>query len=126
MTTQNYTLALVQGQTLSLSCAATQGGVAYPFTGYSIRGKIRRRFTDAASLVDLTVTITDILGGLFTVELTAAQTAALTLDTATLPAGALNARDNTIGVFDVEIYDGSGVVIRILQGAVTLSQEATK
>lgn len=122
MTVQNYTLNIVQGSTLSLSCAITQGGVAYDLTGYTIAGKIRTKFSSASSLQDLTLTVTNAAGGLFTLSLTAAQTAALAVpSTSTTP----DTRENPIGVYDVEITSGA-TVIRIMQGSVMLSQEATK
>jgi hypothetical protein len=122
VTVQNYTLALVQGSTYSASGSVSQGGVAYNLTGYTIAGKIRRKFSDSAALQALTVTITDFPGGLFTVSLTAAETAALTL---AATASNVDERLQSIGVYDIEITSGV-TVIRIAQGTVTLSQEATK
>lgn len=120
MSVQNYTLAIVQGQTLSLPVALTQGGSVYDLTGYTIAGKIRRKFSDAAVLKDLTITITDAANGLFTISLTATETAALTT-VSTTP----DARNQSIGFYDIEITL-SGVITRIMQGPVTLSLEATK
>ncbi len=71
MTVQPYTLAVTQGSTLTLSCSLAQAGVAFNLTGYTMTGKIRRKFSDSAALVSLTCTITDIAGGLFTLSLTA-------------------------------------------------------
>lgn len=122
MTVQAYTLPIIQGSTLSLSCALTQGGVAFNLTGYTMAAKIRRTFSAAASLQDITCTITNAAGGLYTLSLTAAETAALVINPTETN---VNMRDNTIGVYDVEITTGA-TVTRIMQGTVTLSQEATK
>jgi hypothetical protein len=122
VTVQNYTLALIQGSTYSASGSVSQGGVAYNLTGYTIAGKIRRKFSDSAALQVLTVAITDAAGGLFSVSLTAAETAALTLAST---ASNVDERLQSIGVYDIEITSGA-TVIRIAQGAVTLSLEATK
>lgn len=122
MAVQSYTLALVQGQTLSMSATLKQGGVAFDLTSYTIAGKIRRKFSDSASLVDLTVTITDAAAGEISISLTAAQTAALTPNPSS---PSPDTRDQTIGVYDIEITL-AGVITRIMQGTVTLSLEATK
>lgn len=120
MSVQNYTLAIIQGSTLSLSCSVVQGGVPFNLTGYTIAGKIRRLFSDAAVYQSLTVAITNAAGGLFSISLTGTETAALTTASANP-----NTRDQTIGVYDIEITTGA-TVTRILQGITTLSQEATK
>ncbi len=123
MTVQSTTLAITQGSTLSLSCSLTQGGVAYNLTGYTIAGKIRRTFSASATLQALTIAITDAAGGLFTISLTATETAALIVNPADPTPD--SSRLKTIGWFDVEITSGA-TITRILEGNVTLSQEATK
>ncbi len=123
MTVQSYTLPITQGSTLSLSCSLAQGGAAFNLTGYTMTGKIRRKFSDSAALVSLTCTVTNAAGGLFTLSLTATQTAALTVSS-TDPTPD-SSREKTLGFFDVEITDGT-VITRILEGAATLSQEVTK
>lgn len=122
MTVQNYTLAINQGAALSISVSATQGGIPFDLTAYTIAGKIRRKFSDSAALQVLTVTVTDAANGAFTISLTTAETAALTL-ASTDPNP--DARDHSIGVYDIEITTG-GVTTRIMQGTVSLSLEATK
>lgn len=122
MTVQAYTLPIIQGSTLSITCAVTQGGVAFDLTGYTMAGKIRRTFSASAALQAITCTITNAAGGLYTLSLTATETAALTINTTETDT---NKRDNTIGVYDVEITSGA-TITRIMQGTVTLSQEATK
>lgn len=123
MAVTSYTLAITQGSTLSLTGSITQGGAVFDLTGYTIAGKIRRKFSDAAALQALTCTITDAAGGLFTVSLTAAETAALAV-ASTYPSPDAT-RLLTLGTFDVEITTGA-TVTRILEGGVTLSQEDTK
>ncbi len=123
MASQSYTLAITQGSTLSLSCSLVQSGAAFNLTGYTIAGKIRRKFSDSAALQALTVTITDAPGGLFTISLTATETAALALASSYPSPDA--SRVVSLGFFDIEITSGA-TVTRILEGGATLSQEATK
>ncbi len=122
MSVTDQTLAIVQGSTLTLSGTVLASGVAMDLTGYAIAGKIRRKFSDAASLVDLTCALVSAAAGTFSVSLTAAQTAALTPITGS---PLIDSRLVPIGTWDVEISI-AGVVTRILQGTVTLSQEDTK
>lgn len=115
--------AIQQGATWELAVVVyTSAGVLRDLSAATITAKIRRKFSDAASLVDMTVTAVDLANGSFKLSLTAVQTAALTISSSAVNQ---DQREVSLGVWDCEVLEG-GVVDRILQGSVSLSQEATK
>jgi hypothetical protein len=86
-------------------------------TGYSARMQIRPDYASATVLLELTqangrIAITPASGNI-AMHISAADTAALTFTDA--PA-----------VYDLELIEPSGDVIRLLKGSVTLSPEVTK
>jgi len=86
-------------------------------TGYSARMQIRPDYTSTTVLVELTpanagISITAATGQI-NLHISAADTAALTFTDA--PA-----------VYDLELIEPGGDVIRLLKGSVTLSPEVTK
>lgn len=111
------TLVIVQGSTLSFTVTITDA--SKDFTGYTGRAKIRNNFATLTLVTDLTVATTSAVNGsmAMTVSLTAAQTAALANTTN-------GERRQVIGVWDLEIVNGSDV-LRMLQGTAYLSREAT-
>ncbi len=117
--------AIKQGSNFKLSLVVYRStGVVWDLStpGTTIAAKLRRKFSDAASLVDFTTTITDGPNGAFDITLTAVQTAALTVSaTAQNP----DTRDVSLGSWDCELTE-SGLIDRIIQGTADMSQEATK
>lgn len=91
-------------------------------TGWTFRGKIRKRFADTASVIDFTIApnspATD---GIINVSLTAVQTAALPI---AMPTSA--ERKLTQWAYDIEGQDPTGVVFRFLEGAANISPEVTR
>jgi hypothetical protein len=115
--------AIAQGSDLSLPIVLqVSSGVAWDLTAATIAAKIRRKFSDSVALQVLTVTVTDAVNGAFKITLTAAETAALSISTT---AQNPNDRRVSLGVYDIEVTD-AGIVTRVLEGTVELSQEATK
>jgi len=112
-----YALVINQGETFSRVIAILVDSVVLDLTGYTVAAKIRATF-DAASGTAITAAVTTAAAGEVTISLTAAQTAALSV---TSP----GTREASLGFWDLEITTGA-VVTRVLQGTVTLSQEATK
>lgn len=87
---------------------------AYNLTNHTARMQVRRTIESTTVLISLTtengrISI-DGSGGIITLLITAADTAALT----------------SSGVYDLEIIDSSGNVSRVIQGSFTLSQEVTR
>lgn len=88
----------------------TIDGLPFDLTDFSVRGQIRRSMTSSTSIV-WTCTIEDALEGKIRISLTPAQTDAL--------------RPGRY-VYDVEIYNILGDVIRVSEGQVAVNQQVTK
>lgn len=78
--------------------------------GYGVRGQIRKSY-QSVNKVDFTTEITDATNGVFNISLTAAQTAAI---------------KEGRNVYDIELFDGSGQVIRLMEGTITVNPEVTR
>jgi len=113
MAAGKYNILIQQGadyiQPITMRDSLTQ--VATDLTGCTVRGQVRQRFEDTDALASFVVNYDDLPNGKFTLTISNTVTAALKFDT---------------GVYDVELVYPSGVVDRILQGKVVLSQEVTK
>jgi molybdopterin-binding protein len=89
--------------------------LAWDLAGYTARMQIRRLITDAAYMIELTTENSGItleasnVQGEIRIEMTAAQTAALT----------------TSGVYDLELIQGADV-IKVIKGNFTLNLEVTR
>lgn len=86
------------------------GGEPINMNGYGVRGQIRKSYQSVAK-VDFTTEIIDATTGVFTVSLTAEQTSAI--------------KDGR-NVYDIELFDGSGQVIRLMEGSITVNPEVTR
>jgi hypothetical protein len=105
------TFALDQGSDFEAQIQAKDSlGAVRNLTGYTFRGQVRRNY-QASSKTDFTITVIDASVGLFTMSLTAAQTAVL--------------KDGRY-VFDIEIVAPSTKVTRILEGTITVYPEVTR
>lgn len=112
-------LVIIQGSTLSFQVTITEVGT--DFTGATVSAKIVNNFAARTTVTALTVSGTsgamDTL--VFTLGLTATQTAALSNTTA-------GERRQSIGVYDAEVTLADTVTVaRYLQGTAILSREAT-
>lgn len=108
-----YAMTIYQGANLTLPLTwKDSAGAAIDVTGYSARLVARQNTVDDPILMDLTsgagTIVVGTTDGLFTITMTAAQTAALDFDQAN---------------YQMEVTSGSGYVTRLLQGTVTLSKE---
>lgn len=115
-----YDMAIEQGATKSI-LVTYQGstGGAIDITGYQGRGQIRLKPSDAAPLASFVVTVTDSSGGVVDVTLPSTALSGVALKGASYVA-------KTTAVYDIELYDENGVVIRLLNGKCTISPEVTK
>ena len=115
--TNRYDLAINQGATFSLAATwRDSNGTAVNLTGYTARLQIRSAYDSSTTTVSLTSAAGDIvLGG-------AAGTIVATISATATAALA----SSFSGVWDIELVSGSGVVTRLLEGAVTVSPEVTR
>ena len=112
-----YDLVIQQGATFSLAITWKDStGAAINLTGYTARMQARSTYDATTSILSLTSASGDIVlggaAGTITITASATITAALTAPFS--------------GVFDLELVSGSGVVTRLLEGAVSISPEVTR
>lgn len=115
-----YDFEIRQGGTFTRTITWTDNstpGVPIDITGYTIRSQIRQTLTDTSFLlemstgVDARIAITDAVNGVFTITVSATDTAALDFGTA---------------IYDLEMVSPGGVVTPLLEGVVTLVREVTR
>lgn len=85
-------------------------GDSFDLSGYDVRGQIRKTYTSSTA-TDLDVSISNPSNGEITMELSST-------DTINLKSGRY--------VYDVEIYDNSGYVLRVLEGQVIVNPRVTQ
>lgn len=117
MTAANYAITVEQGATFTLFMTVylSDDVTLRNLTGYTARMMVRRRYSSTTPMLTATtengkITLGGALGTV-SVSIPATETAALT---------------DKIGVYDLELVSGGGVVERLLRGGVTISLEATK
>ena len=111
-----YNFTIEQGTTVAIDFAyQTAAGVAIPLTGYTARMQARETISSPVAVIDATTSNGQLsvngAGGIVSLALSAAVTAALDFRTAS---------------YDLEIVSGAGVVTRLVQGTITLSREVTR
>jgi hypothetical protein len=109
-------LTIYQGSTWRRVVRLATPAGAVDLSGATVRMHVRAKVTTATTLLELTeangrALLTDAAGGEITLLVGAADTAALTFDSA---------------VYDLEIEYAGGTVDRVLYGAVKLSKEVTR
>jgi len=107
-----YNLVIEQGATFSLTLTVLENSVAKDLTGFKARAEARTSHKSSTVLITFTAQITDPTNGVIVLSLTPAVTKALD--------------PKKGGVWDLELEDVGGDVIRLLQGIVTISPEVTK
>ena len=114
-------LNILQGATFSARIAVTDAtGAAINLSGYTTRGWAKNRYSDTNKLIDLDPDVVSgsgdltwysaLTSGLVDIKISATGTAALPI---------------IQGVYDVEMYNATGTVTRILQGKINVSPEVT-
>jgi fibronectin type 3 domain-containing protein len=108
-----YDIELIQGSSFSLSVTATDNnGIPIDLSGYSMTGQIKSKYSDSTILAAISPTIeSPSVSGIFSIALTAAQTAALPI---------------TIAVYDVEATSPSNTVTKLLRGYCYVAPEVTR
>lgn len=110
-----YNLNIDAGATFSLSITwKDANNNAVDITNYTARMQIRKTYNSDTAMVNLTtenggISLTNAANGVLSVNITPAQTAAL-----------------SNGFYDLEIESPTGVVSRLIQGSVMVSKEVTR
>lgn len=118
-----YNTIIEQGATFFRTCTYKDAnGDPINLTGYTVRAKLKRYPQDRIVAATFTCTILNqtSYAGQFTIELSAAQTAALECDESDEP----GVRKLTKYMYDVELVSGSNVY-RELEGVLSVSPEVT-
>ena len=110
-------ITIEQGADWSIGILVTRAGVALPLTGYSARMQIRAKVTSTDVLLSLT---SGVGGG---IDVGGSPSNRLVIHVHNTVSAAWTWRK---GVYDLELIDGNGEVIRLLEGAVTVSAEVTR
>lgn len=118
---EELNLLVRQGATFGPVTGTLTGAGATPvnLTGCIIRGQVRRTAASVGVSAPLTVTLTDPTNGVFTYEITAA-------DTTLLSAGNSETDADSQYVWDMEMVDTSGRILPLTWGAVAVFREVTK
>ncbi|SNS83568.1 MULTISPECIES: hypothetical protein [unclassified Azospirillum] len=116
MAAGQYDITVEQGTTFALQIAVKSRNLSGATTarnlvGMTGRGQMRRKYSDPEIAAAFSVTIPDPAGGIVAVGLTAEQTAGLL------------AKPH---VYDIELVSPDGAVMRLVQGAATVTPEVTK
>lgn len=98
-------------------------GTPIDLTGYTFRGQVRSKYSDASILAAFTFTILNQVSATGQVEMTMTD-----IVTAGIPVASVsdNSRPSTPGIYDVEMVSGSGTVTRLLEGSADISPEVTR
>ncbi|MDE0724799.1 MAG: hypothetical protein OSB62_08915 [Alphaproteobacteria bacterium] len=117
MTAANHPFTIEQGATFKSELTFTDSNNAVvDLTGYAIRMQARIKASSPETVLNLSVgagiTITDAGGGLFEIEISATDTAALT--------------GGQVLVYDLELETPTGHVTRLLEGKIMISPEVTR
>lgn len=120
----NKDITVYQGATFQIQLEIKNAaGVPLDLTGQTFRGQIRRTVSSASSEAAFTFTLADQITdpGKVTCVISATATAAIVVDNSPT-----FQRKITKMAYDIESQDGSGVVVRWLQGVADIVPEATK
>ena len=110
MAAGKYNITIDQGSDFSIQLTIKESGVTKNLTGYNARAQLRPSITSTTLSGTFTCTITNAAGGIATMAMGYATTAAL------VPGKYF---------YDLEVYTGS-VVQRLIQGNATVRGEVTR
>ncbi len=117
-----YNMEISQGSDFKLSLTIKDStGTPVDITGHTFRGQIRKTASDAITQAIFSFNITDAVNGMVDVKLAAADSSAISLSRSKNAS-----RTITTMTYDIESEDGSGNVVRWLEGLVKFSPEVTK
>lgn len=116
-----YDITIEQGADFVRQITINQAnGTPMDLTGYTGRAMVRKKYSSTSASATFTVTFAnDRTTGVVTLSLTATQTAAI-------PAGESVDDVASQYVWDFELVDIAGIVIRVLKGVCYIDPEATK
>jgi hypothetical protein len=108
----HYDLNITQGNTFSVRLIAVDlNGTAFNLTNWSVRGHAKLKFSESDVLIDLQPTkVAPYSQGLIDINIPATFTKDLPI---------------TEGVFDIEMYDDTGFVDKLIKGYVRIYPEVT-
>ena len=108
----HYDLNITQGNSFFVRLAAVDpNGTAFNLTDWNLRGHAKIKFSDSTALVDLSPTkATPFTDGLIDINLPSTLTRNLPV---------------TEGVYDIEMYNSTGFVDKIIKGYVRIYPEVT-
>lgn len=111
----NYDFTLYQGSDYELTITLKDStDTVRNLTGKSFRGQARRQVAQATADLEFEFEATDLVNGKFKLKIPAALSTALSF------------RQRTVFFYDVEMFDATPAVERVLQGKITLSPEITR
>ena len=112
MAAANYNIVIDQGSDFALDLTVKEDGVVMPLTGYLARSQLRTAEASPDIVASFACTVVDDLNGLVKME----------LDNVTSSGIAPGKY-----VYDLELYNVTeSIVIRIIQGDITLTPETTR
>lgn len=108
-----YDINFTRGASLSLNLVATDPATNLPLnlSGYNVRGQARQNYSSTGVMLDLAPTITSYVSGIINVNVHGSGTAVL---------------PSTRGVYDIEIYNSSGYVLKLMGGLFLVQPESTR
>jgi hypothetical protein len=108
----HYDLNITQGNSFNVRLVAVDlNGTAYDLTNWSLRGHAKVGYSESAVLIDLQPTkVSPYNQGFIDISLPSTFTKTLPI---------------TEGVFDIEMYDSSGFVDKLIKGYVRIYPEVT-
>jgi hypothetical protein len=119
-----YDMSISQGSDFTLGVTIKDSaGVPIDLTGHTFSGQIRKTASDSTIQASFSFTLLDQVTdtGRVDIELPAAVSSALLLDKSKSAS-----RKITTMTYDVESEDGSGKIVRWLEGLAKISPEVTK
>lgn len=113
MVAQTLDLEVDQGSTFiwNITVMEQDGLSPLNLSGYSLRGMVRKYYSDTNPVETFTVLVADVSSGIVRVSLTSTETAAMTKGRY---------------VYDLELEDATGTVTKLYKGSFIVYPEATK
>ena len=125
MAAEKYNLSMWQGDTFTLTLTIKESGAVKNLTGYTARMQIRSSY-DATSVTESLTTANGEItitanSGTIALQLSAARTAAITVNRSTSQKPPRN-----LYVYDLELIDSDSKVTKLIYGDVTVYGEVTR
>ncbi len=106
-----YNILVEQGSSFNLSLTVNDSlGNPLNLSEYAARGGIKYAYSSTGYLTSLNPVVTTPISGIITISLSAAQTSLLPV---------------TKGIYDVEVYQGTGYIFKAIRGYVDVIPEVS-